>query len=603
MSDLQTFRNLVDARLSYIELLNRPTNVEAPTPIPILIDTTIYGQETCIREYSSPVVGTLIRFRVSKGDLLEAGKAFAAILPENETKAVTICIDYPAEVVEVLVDEGMTIDLHEPLIRVQDALHVIESYIDSTSAITLTRKEVGAVRIAYLDDELDDFDQTNAKLIRNEDGGGEGWQAFIYRNDEPPGGPRKRSPMELSVIEGPPPWSLPPYAPGWLRRRVESQENMLIGRYSYVENTDKAGALLEEPIPAISWLSKPNEKVQASWRNYLSVINPDWQASPAQKWATVDYFVDWLLYGLGHPLVPTRPISPSDDQAHSRLWQVFHPTGAYLFPYDYLGALLEELSDEIRPIPRLLPMKKAREWAEELFPFKSFDNRADLVVDPQTGAGRLLLAASNYSMNLIGLETDPFLAKIAIINAYLWAPWIVYPWKLLCFNPELKIQQLEYALGRTLTILRRKKINTDYFSATEPHPSGSVYQPIQLLQTRQSGSVYQPIQPLQTRQSLIFEGFAHTPFGIISAVKADPPLLPTSRVEVLPPASLFGQPELSAAQPPLFGSSDRALSPEQPPFAETFQALPPTQKALPPFAETFPALPPAQKALPPSDPS
>ena len=38
----------------------------------------------------------------------------------------------------------------------------------------------------------------------------------------------------------------------------------------------------------------------------------------------------------------------------------------------------------------------------------------------------MLLFASNYSLNLYGMDINHLLTKIAIVNAYIYAPWLVY---------------------------------------------------------------------------------------------------------------------------------------------------------------------------------
>jgi len=55
------------------------------------------------------------------------------------------------------------------------------------------------------------------------------------------------------------------------------------------------------------------------------------------------------------------------------------------------------------------------------------DQRATTVCDCCLGTGRMLLAASNYSMRLYGQDIDGLVLKIAKINGALYAPWLCWP--------------------------------------------------------------------------------------------------------------------------------------------------------------------------------
>ena len=64
------------------------------------------------------------------------------------------------------------------------------------------------------------------------------------------------------------------------------------------------------------------------------------------------------------------------------------------------------------------------------------DCRAKSVCDPCSGTGRLLLAASNYSMRLYGVDINRTVIKASLINGYLYAPWLVRPLPFLDTAPE-----------------------------------------------------------------------------------------------------------------------------------------------------------------------
>jgi len=48
------------------------------------------------------------------------------------------------------------------------------------------------------------------------------------------------------------------------------------------------------------------------------------------------------------------------------------------------------------------------------------------VCDPFCGTVNMLLSASNYSLNLYGLDISHLLTKIAKVNGFIYIPWLVY---------------------------------------------------------------------------------------------------------------------------------------------------------------------------------
>jgi hypothetical protein len=55
------------------------------------------------------------------------------------------------------------------------------------------------------------------------------------------------------------------------------------------------------------------------------------------------------------------------------------------------------------------------------------DLRCASVMDPCVGSGRMLLHASNLSMNLFGQDVDPMMCLICKLNGVLYAPWLTFP--------------------------------------------------------------------------------------------------------------------------------------------------------------------------------
>ena len=55
------------------------------------------------------------------------------------------------------------------------------------------------------------------------------------------------------------------------------------------------------------------------------------------------------------------------------------------------------------------------------------DPRSFSVCDPAVGSGRMLLHASNFSMNLWGQDIDPLAVAMCQINGALYVPWLSFP--------------------------------------------------------------------------------------------------------------------------------------------------------------------------------
>lgn len=66
------------------------------------------------------------------------------------------------------------------------------------------------------------------------------------------------------------------------------------------------------------------------------------------------------------------------------------------------------------------------------------EHKVKSVCDPCCGTGNMLLYASNYSLNLYGMDLSPLLTKIARVNGFIYVPWLVYRPKHLTIFDEIK---------------------------------------------------------------------------------------------------------------------------------------------------------------------
>lgn len=293
---------------------------------------------------------------------------------------------------------------------------------------------------------------------------------------------------------------------GWMLHNLFVDENAWNGRWRYWDETQTYGKLLKAPIPQINWEPEPHPDAIRNLHHNLDTISPTWRTSVEEKRRTIEYFFDWLLWSLGHSLQPKFPTDLWDGRTHDKLYQTFVPCWYLMAPHDYFGWLLNEHAADLG-VPIQISMQQAIAVAENLFPGAwtkqstgkggfgkgkaQRDYRSEVVVDPETGSARVMLTASNFSLVQIGYSTHPLLSKAALINAYIFVPWAIYPFPFLFANKSPDLLSL---LGRTLKISKAKGLDRNYFAQTEPHPEWQKFEPIQQRRIRANVTVKKPRQ-------------------------------------------------------------------------------------------------------------
>ncbi len=218
---------------------------------------------------------------------------------------------------------------------------------------------------------------------------------------------------------------------GWLLPYLLAAEGELWGRWEHWHDTMLAGRVIGS-IPLINWESNaaPRRMVETSLNSVTT--HGSWQGWGS--WQVFDYFLDWLLFGLGHRGQPELPHEPADFAgASERLYQVFNLETLLAWPHDYLGEILAENRHGQHLGFYPTPMEVARMMAA--MTVGGEDARCKSVCDPCVGTGRLLLAASNHSYRLYGCDLNPTVIKATLVNGWLYAPWLVRPFPFL--DPQL----------------------------------------------------------------------------------------------------------------------------------------------------------------------
>ena len=145
-------------------------------------------------------------------------------------------------------------------------------------------------------------------------------------------------------------------------------------------------------------------------------------------WSDFRTLLDWLLWGLALSNDEPR----LNEQVNEKLYRKVDVGPMLEQPYDYLGDFVAQ--------------GRAKGWNPTAF-FPTPHNVVELMVrmtmadnrtgnrdprlatvnDPCVGSGRMLLHASNFSLNLFGQDIDPLAIAMCKINGALYAPWLSFP--------------------------------------------------------------------------------------------------------------------------------------------------------------------------------
>ena len=143
--------------------------------------------------------------------------------------------------------------------------------------------------------------------------------------------------------------------------------------------------------------------------------------------ARFEDFIEWLLCCFGVPDV--REVPKRASPSIIKHWESTFALKVMMdTPGDWLGAIYE--SDFVSKGTRdrsgffTTPPSICRLLAEISLKDAKL---TDSLNEPCCGSGRILLYASNYLLNLSGVDINPLLVKIATVNAWLYAPSIVIP--------------------------------------------------------------------------------------------------------------------------------------------------------------------------------
>jgi hypothetical protein len=136
--------------------------------------------------------------------------------------------------------------------------------------------------------------------------------------------------------------------------------------------------------------------------------------------ARVSDFLEWIGYSLGISSFSKPKII---DRLWEKLYTDFDLSIMLFYPSDYLSNLLSTHGQSGVASYFPTPMNVAQAMTRMLN-VDSVTGRAESVYEPTLGAGALLLPSD--SLILTGTELNPIMCRAASIQAFLYAPWLLY---------------------------------------------------------------------------------------------------------------------------------------------------------------------------------
>jgi len=230
---------------------------------------------------------------------------------------------------------------------------------------------------------------------------------------------------------------------GWLLPYLVSLDLMFYKRWDYWLSICSINRIPEKPIPHIDFHpihEYPKKEVQKNLKDCL-------KEAAYQLSHPLHSFVDWILWGFNHG--KDFPVGVT-DKIDDYWYRTFNLGLFYREPADHWPDLAMDVMGRNNPLGffatpgTVVEMMVKMQFGGE----PTHDHKNKSVLDPCCGTGGMLLYASNYSLNLFGQDISPLLTKIAMINAFIYMPWMVSkPKHLTIFDPKIEIGEKEFPSG------------------------------------------------------------------------------------------------------------------------------------------------------------
>jgi len=217
---------------------------------------------------------------------------------------------------------------------------------------------------------------------------------------------------------------------GWLLPYLIALDELFFKRWEYWTKAVMADRIPEEPIPFIRFQSPHSYPQQLVTKNLKQCLDyAEYSSSNA-----LELFIDWMLWGLSEG----EHFPPVNERTDDYWYRTFNLGLFYQEPADHLALLAADRNvgkaGGYFPTPaNVVEMMVRMNIGSEPKP----EHKRMSVCDPCSGSGIMLLYASNYSLNLYGMDINPLITKIAQVNSFIYVPWLACrPKSLRMFDKE-----------------------------------------------------------------------------------------------------------------------------------------------------------------------
>jgi hypothetical protein len=206
---------------------------------------------------------------------------------------------------------------------------------------------------------------------------------------------------------------------GWLIYYLLRLDQMFYSRWDYWTRAFLRDEIPRESIPQIQFRPSWNYMARKVQKNLKTCL--DYPGYTDHN--VFENFIDWILWGFNQ-----GNSFPNINKSTDDFWyRTFNLGLFYEEPADHFAEIATEYfvgkSHGYFPTPGpVVELMVRMNFGEE--PSDYHKNKS--VLDPCCGTGIMLMYASNYSLNLYGVDINPLLCKIAKVNAYIYVPWLAF---------------------------------------------------------------------------------------------------------------------------------------------------------------------------------
>ncbi len=251
--------------------------------------------------------------------------------------------------------------------------------------------------------------------------------------------------------------------PGWLLPYLFALDEMFYGRWEYWLQAVMTDQIPKEPIPLIHFEPSMNYS-QKQVRNNIDACLSYAEHSHSN---VLEKFIDWILWGLNyrHNVDVTNIDAKTDDY----WYRTFNLGLFYTEPADHFADVAADkrvgIGTGFFPTPSSVTEMMVRmNFGDK----PSHQHKRLSVCDPCCGTGIMLLHASNYSLNMYGIDIHPLIYKIALVNSYIYVPWLAYrPKGIGMFDKQDAIRKLELPTGIVVLECKRCGNHQDFIMELE----------------------------------------------------------------------------------------------------------------------------------------